>query len=109
MGDIFKGIIKRRELDDIEKYFITDKVKASESCSYCGSTHEEFELEEDVICGTCGTVYRANIDSSAEYRYFGIDDRSNLDPCRVGAPTDSRFPSSTLGTIILNKTVGGNK
>lgn len=109
MGDIFNGIIKRRELDDIEKYFTEDKVKASESCSYCGSTHEEFELEEDVICGTCGTVYRANIDSSAEYRYFGIDDRSNLDPCRVGAPTDSRFPSSTLGTIILNKTVGGNK
>ena len=111
MEHYFKGIITPRDNNDIDKYFNSEenKIKEKMCCEYCGSEQEEFDLEEEVICKTCGTLYKPNIDSSAEYRFFGIDDRSNLDPCRVGAPIDSRFPHSTLGTIILNKTVGGNK
>jgi len=107
----FKGLsAPRNNIDDINKYFDENKIKENgTTCVHCGSTQEDFEIEENVVCKSCGTLYRANIDSSAEYRFFGADDRSNLDPCRVGAPIDSRFPHSTLGTIILNKTVGGNK
>jgi transcription initiation factor TFIIIB Brf1 subunit/transcription initiation factor TFIIB len=110
MESLFKGIIERKPINDLNKYFEETKIKDNGAiCSYCGSEQEDFELEEDVVCKSCGTLYKPNIDSSAEYRFFGIDDRSSLDPCRVGAPVDSRFPHSTLGTIILNKTVGGNK
>ena len=110
MKTYFKGICEKKELinDDIDKYFHEEKI-IKNACDFCGSEHEDFELEEDVICNSCGTIFKPNIDSSAEYRYFGVDDRSNMDPCRVGAPIDSRFPLSTLGTIILSKTVGGNK
>ena len=111
MECIFKGInalnINKNEFD---KYFETKEINTKANvCEVCNSEQEEFDLEDDVVCKSCGTLYKPNIDSSAEYRYFGIDDRSNLDPCRVGAPIDPRFPHSTLGTIILNKTVGGNK
>jgi len=109
MESYFKGILQRKDNDDIQKYFPDEKVQKAILCSYCNSEQEEFDLEDDVVCKSCGTLYKPNIDSSAEYRFFGIDDRSSLDPCRVGAPIDSRFPLSTLGTIILNKTVGGNK
>lgn len=109
MDQLFQGISKPKELVDINKYF-EDETKPKEfSCGHCGYQQEEVNLEDDVVCNSCGTLYRPNIDSSAEYRFFGAEDRSSTDPCRVGAPIDSRFPHSTLGTIILNKTVGGNK
>ena len=109
MSFIFKGVLDKKTLPDIDKYFEEDKSAKENKCEFCGSQQEEFDLEEEVVCKSCGTQFRPNIDSSAEYRFFGVDDRSSLDPCRVGAPVDSRFPMSTLGTIILNKTVGGNK
>ena len=109
MENYFKGIVQRKEILDVNKYFDEKPLSGGNVCDYCGSEQEEFELEEEVVCKSCGTLFKPNIDSSAEYRFFGVDDRSNSDPCRVGAPTDLRFPLSTLGTIILNKTVGGNK
>jgi transcription initiation factor TFIIIB Brf1 subunit/transcription initiation factor TFIIB len=109
MDHYFEGILKHKEIPDIKNYFEDESKIKENSCSFCGYEQEEVDLEDDVVCKSCGTLYRPNIDSSAEYRFFGIDDRSSLDPCRVGAPIDSRFPHSTLGTIILNKTTGGNK
>ena len=109
MDQLFQGISKPKELVDINKYFEDESKPKEFSCNHCGYQQEEVNLEDDVVCNSCGTLYRPNIDSSAEYRFFGAEDRSSTDPCRVGAPIDSRFPHSTLGTIILNKTVGGNK
>ena len=76
-------------------------------CSECKTSIQEYDHEDTIICSNCGTVLERIIDSSAEYRFFGADDRSNIDPCRVGAPVDKRFPSSTLGTIILARATGG--
>jgi len=71
-------------------------------------TSDESIIHEDLnVCTLCGDVKNRSIESGAEYRFFGHDDRSSNDPCRVGAPTDSRFPSSSLGTIILTKSSGG--
>jgi transcription initiation factor TFIIIB Brf1 subunit/transcription initiation factor TFIIB len=109
MDQLFKGISQPKELVDLKNYFEEEKQVKGHSCSHCGYTIDDIDLEDDVVCKSCGTLYKPHIDSSAEYRFFGADDRSSLDPCRVGAPIDIRFPHSTLGTIILNKTVGGNK
>jgi len=105
MEQYMKGILHTKDsTDDISKYFEEEGVVSKKNCcEYCGSEQEEFDLEEEVVCTKCGTLFEPNIDSSAEYRFFGAEDRSSTDPCRVGAPTDSRFPQSTLGTIILNK------
>lgn len=109
MKSYLKGIVQKNDIADILQYFDEPQKEVVNICTYCKLEQDDFELNEEVVCSDCGTIFRSNIDSSAEYRFFGVDDRSNLDPCRVGAPIDSRFPMSTLGTIILNKTVGGNK
>jgi len=107
-----RGIITpQANKDDICSYF-DEALKLEKSkvvCEFCETEQEEVDIEDDVVCKKCGTLYEPNIDSSAEYRFFGVEDRSSVDPCRVGAPTDTRFPLSTLSTIILNKTVGGSK
>uniref|UniRef100_A0A6C0JVP1 Transcription factor TFIIB cyclin-like domain-containing protein n=1 Tax=viral metagenome TaxID=1070528 RepID=A0A6C0JVP1_9ZZZZ len=77
-------------------------------CSSCKVAHEEWDCEEFMICKLCGEIENKIIDSGAEYRFFGADDRGSVDPCRVGAPTDPRFPTSTLGTMILSHAHGGN-
>jgi len=82
---------------------------ASEAvCTNCGGEYNNMEMEEFTICKGCGEVQERIIDSGAEYRFFGSDDRGSSDPCRVGAPTDTRFPTSTLGTMILSHAQGGN-
>ena len=77
-------------------------------CTNCGEENDTMEREDFTICIKCGEVQERTIDSGAEYRFFGSDDRSSSDPCRVGAPTDTRFPASTLGTMILSHAQGGN-
>lgn len=76
-------------------------------CPGCGSIVEKTDIDECIVCVSCGEVVERILDTSAEYRFFGAEDRSSVDPCRVGAPIDMRFPASTLGTIILHRSSGG--
>lgn len=76
-------------------------------CTGCGEVVEKTDIDEVIVCVGCGEVVERILDSTAEYRFFGAEDRSSVDPCRVGAPVDMRFPSSTLGTIILQHSSGG--
>lgn len=77
------------------------------ACAGCGSEVEKTDADEIIVCKGCGEVVERTLDASAEYRFFGAEDRSSVDPCRVGAPIDMRFPASTLGTIILHHSSGG--
>lgn len=88
--------------------FMDESKKAMMTCTHCGTEQDDMETEDFTICRKCGEVQERLIDSGAEYRFFGSDDRGSADPCRVGAPTDSRFPTSTLGTMILSHAQGGN-
>jgi transcription initiation factor TFIIIB Brf1 subunit/transcription initiation factor TFIIB len=56
--------------------------------------------EEETACMKCGTFLGYSITSSAEYRWFGADDR-NPDPSRVGNPINNLLPESSLGTRIM--------
>lgn len=76
-------------------------------CSECNTCILDLDHQDTITCTNCGTILQRIIDSSAEYRFFGSDDRSSIDPCRVGAPVDKQFPASTLGTIILTRSSGG--
>jgi transcription initiation factor TFIIIB Brf1 subunit/transcription initiation factor TFIIB len=69
-------------------------------CPDC-QTDKWLAVEEDeVICKKCGITLGFNIDSSAEYRWFGSEDR-NPDPTRVGNPLNPLLPESSLGTRIM--------
>jgi len=69
-------------------------------CYECNSEANVEMCDDELICRKCGTQLGFNIDSSAEYRWFGADDR-NPDPSRVGNPLNPLLPESSLGTRIL--------
>jgi transcription initiation factor TFIIIB Brf1 subunit/transcription initiation factor TFIIB len=73
----------------------------------CGIPREDWIFDGNQVCA-CGEVIERPIDSGAEYRFFGLEERGGGDPCRVGAPMDTRFPTSGLGTMILSHAHGGN-
>lgn len=77
-------------------------------CTACGVPREDWTFDELFVCKGCGDVMERPIDSGAEYRFFGLEERGGGDPCRVGAPVDARFPTSGLGTMILSHAHGGN-
>ena len=82
-----------------EGYQQTDSFK---SCPSCKAGEDDLLLDEMLICKKCGEIIARPIDSSAEYRFFGSEDRGGGgDPSRIGAPFDPRLPESSLGTIIL--------
>ncbi len=114
MVELFPGIHRKEfEKDSLDSFFEEDKKQIQVSafqdcCPSCKADKEFWEQEDLYICKKCGEVIERPLDAGAEYRFFGSEDRSSTDPCRVGAPTDARFPSSMLGTIILSRTQGGN-
>jgi len=111
---LFPGVNKKKSsgtrwTEEELEWFGKEPPKSDDmTCSECNTNIDEQENEDTIICSNCGTVLERIIDSTAEYRFFGAEDRSGIDPCRVGAPVDKRFPSSTLGTIILSRATGGS-
>ena len=110
---IFPALQKKKQskvtwTTDELRWFEKEPPKSEDiECTECGNKVNEEDHDDSVICSKCGTVLERIIDLTAEYRFFGAEDRSSIDPCRVGAPVDKRFPSSTLGTIILSRSSGG--
>jgi len=76
-------------------------------CDECGHGRNLLFAKDTVVCTDCGTLCEHPIDSSAEYRWFGSDDRG-ADPSRVGHPVNPLFPESTSGTRALSRP-GDNK
>jgi transcription initiation factor TFIIIB Brf1 subunit/transcription initiation factor TFIIB len=116
MSMLFPGlhrpIRKDDEFDDLSlvKEDTPPVTKARDliECSSCGIQREDWVFDDLNTCNVCGYIMERPIDSGAEYRFFGIEDRSGGDPCRVGPPVDLRFPTSGLGTMILSHAQGGN-
>jgi len=78
------------------------KVEDKEIICECGS---KTIIEEDCmqICGECSCIIGKVIDNTAEWRYYGGDNKGE-DPSRCGLPTNSLLPKSSLGSMI-----GGNR
>ncbi len=78
-----------------------EKKELFKTCTGCGAGEDTLLHDDVIVCTGCGEVLARPIDSSAEYRYFGMEDRGGGDPSRIGAPADHRLPESSLGTVIL--------
>lgn len=78
-------------------------------CVNCLQPREDWLFEDHSVCTGCGEIMERPIDCGAEYRFFGLEERGGGDPCRVGAPMDTRFPTSGLGTMILSHAHGGTR
>lgn len=96
--DELKEIRINEENEDTEE---EKENKKKQICS-CGST--KIVIEDCMqICGICSSIIGKVIDNTAEWRYYGSDNK-NDDPSRCGLPTNSLLPKSSLGSMI-----GGNK
>jgi len=50
----------------------------------------------------CGIIYKDVIDSSAEWRFYGVDDNSMSDPTRCGMPINPLLLESSYGCRVIN-------
>jgi len=86
-----------------ELFEIKDKIPTDGyTCSTCTTSQWVEVFEDEIVCTECGSHLGFNIDTSAEYRWFGADDRGG-DPSRVGNPLNPNLPESSLGTRILSR------
>lgn len=69
-------------------------------CPDCTTSKWISTEDDEIVCTACGIHLGYLIDSTAEYRWFGTEDRSP-DPSRVGNPMNPLLPESSLGTRIL--------
>ena len=109
--DLLKGVDTPKETyvpkgarDEWNTMFEIPDIVADEGykCPDC-RTDEHVEIQNDEVeCKNCGTHMGYLIDSSAEYRWFGSEDRAP-DPTRVGNPMNPLLPESSLGTRILTR------
>ena len=77
-----------------------DSLYKCESCS----SRLAFNSEGFLICtnNKCGII-KKTLDRSAEWRYYGADDNSCIDPTRCGMPINPLLRESSFGCkIILN-------
>ncbi len=81
---------------DVQESFTCD----GHVCPDCATDKWILIDDEEVSCTACGNHLGYLIDNSAEYRWFGSEDRSP-DPTRVGNPLNPLLPESSLGTRIL--------
>lgn len=78
----------------------SDTTHGGHACPDCATDKWVAIHEDEITCTACGIHLGYLIDSSAEYRWFGSDDR-NPDPSRVGNPLNPLLPESSMGTRIL--------
>ena len=71
-------------------------------CPTCSTSKWISLTEDEAICTACGVHLGYLIDNTAEYRWFGSEDR-NPDPTRVGNPLNPLLPESSLGTRIVSR------
>lgn len=91
--------------DDAEwSFFFNERINELPTSSYicpeCVTDQWVTVTDDEAICQKCATSLGYSVTSSAEYRWFGADDRSP-DPTRVGNPMNPLLPESSLGTRIV--------
>jgi transcription initiation factor TFIIB len=53
-------------------------------------------------CKICGEILENVIDNSAEWRYYGNEGGSRVDPARCGTAVNHLLPKSSMATIMLS-------
>jgi len=89
--------------DDNQLECVYDKeCNVREACELCNSSLMISE-ENFLVCNnkSCGIIYKDILDNSAEWRYYGGDDNSGVDPTRCGMPINPLLQESSYGCKVL--------
>ena len=111
-----KKTIKRSELwkqfddhivpnkDKLECLYSKQSVETREICDLC-QFPVAYDDEHFMTCTNkkCGVIYKDQLDSTAEWRYYGADDNSMSDPTRCGMPINPLLKESSYGCKVICK------
>tara|TARA_Y100000591_G_C21844683_1_gene707949 strand:- start:2433 stop:3524 length:1092 start_codon:yes stop_codon:yes gene_type:complete len=90
-------------IDNIECLYTNSESNLCELCNNILMINDEGFLT--CTNTTCGIIYKNKLDYSAEWRYYGADDNSNIDPTRCGVPINPLLHESNFGCKLL---INGN-
>ena len=73
-----------------------------EKCDLCQSA-VAYDDEHFLTCTNkkCGVIYKDQLDSTAEWRYYGADDNQQSDPTRCGMPINPLLKESSYGCKVI--------
>ena len=86
-------IDKNIEKPHIDKHF----------CDFCKTNTLKYQ-DGQFYCTSCGIFQQKQLSEDIEYRFYGDCDNKNSNPERVGMPTNSLLPKSSLGSLIAYRT-----
>ena len=98
------------EDDKIECLYTNNKINTNEYCENCNSALA-FNEDNFLTCTNikCSIIYKDNLDNSAEWRYYGIDDNQQSDPTRCGMPINPLLHESSFGCKVLSYGYGNTE
>ena len=98
----FNSVVGGNDTEHLECLYSTQKVKGRENCDLCNSL---VSIGEDgfLTCSnnTCGTVFKDQLDLTAEWRYYGADDSHSVNPTRCGMPINPLLKESSYGCKVI--------
>ena len=71
-------------------------------CNECNSYNLQYN-DGQYSCGECGIMQEKILSQNAEYRFYGNNDSRQGNPERVGMPTNSLLPKSSMGSVIQRR------
>lgn len=88
-----------KQLEKLKCTESTDDITSDQQVCKCGSNTWDC-VGDELYCCKCFTVLFKNIDSQAEWRFYGASDSKTSDPSRCGLPINQFTPTAAMGTII---------
>tara|TARA_B100001093_G_scaffold516442_1_gene595217 strand:+ start:348 stop:1484 length:1137 start_codon:yes stop_codon:yes gene_type:complete len=91
----------------LECIYINDKINNINNINhdFCTKCNYSLYIGDDnfLTClnPECGIIYKDNIDRGAEWRFYGADDKNNLDPTRCGMPINPLLYESSFSCKVL--------
>ena len=91
------GITKKLEL-----HYSQQEQKQRDACDLCQSA-VAYTQNKLLTCTNpkCGIIYKDVLDQAAEWRYYGADDSSMVDPTRCGMPINPLLKESSYGCKVV--------
>ena len=97
--DIFSSFIVSNDNFELDGPLIEDEF----FCNYCKKENGLIIVDGQYECRLCGVKQDHKLNMEQEWRFYGDSDTKGVDPNRVGMPTNSLLPESSLGSIIGHK------
>ena len=98
----FDNEIPSDHTNQLECLYSKQSVETREKCELCQSA-VAYDDERFLTCTNtkCGVIYKDQLDSTAEWRYYGADDNQMSDPTRCGMPINPLLKESSYGCKVI--------